>query len=208
MALTTVLSRAVEAARIPIKPDGFMWSVVLSGFGNGHPERDFVFRSLSDPLPPGFIAVGLLDSANREAIEERLDQHPFDTEQGIAQLKAWLTSRDPDEFSYAHSATAALPFLSESARSELLGLAREHADTGVCIEAAWASAKLGQGIGLQMLHDYCLNLNHSSTAIRYLTELGREDVVPPEAQEPEFQAKADFANWLSHPNELGRPPDE
>jgi len=200
--------RVVEAARIPIKPDGFMWSVILSGFRDGHPERDFVYRSLSNPLPPDFIAVGLLDSANKEAIEGRLDNHPFDSGQGYAQLRSWLTSRDPDEFSYAHSATASLPFLDQSARNELLGLAREHADTGVRIEAAWASAKLGQEIGLQMLRDYCLDSNHSATAIRYLTDLGREDFVPQEASEPEFQAKAEFANWLAHPNELGRSPDE
>lgn len=200
--------KVVEAARIPLKPDGYMWSVILSGFGDGHPERDFVFRSLSDPLPPDFIAVGLLDAANREAIEERLDDHPFNTDQGRAQLEAWLTSRDPDETSYAHSATAALPFLGDAVRNDLLGLAREHSDAGVRIEGAWASAKLGQEIGFQMLRDYCLDTKHSSTAARYLNELDREDLIPDEASEPEFQAKAEFANWLSHPNELGRPPDE
>lgn len=200
--------RVIEAARIPIRPEDFMWSVILSGFRDEHPERDFVFQSLSNPLPPGFVAVGLLDAANREAIEGRLDHHPFNTEQGQAQLKVWISSRNPDEFSYAHSATAAMPFLDASIRGELLGHAREHTDTGVRIEAAWASAKLGQEIGLQMLRDYCLDVNHSSTAVRYLTELGREEIVPREVNEPEFLAKAEFANWLAHPNELGRPPDE
>ena len=199
--------RVVEAARIPIKADGFMWSVILSGFADRHPERDFVYHELSNPLPAGFIAVGLLDSANREAIEGRLEKHPFDSEQGYAQLRTWLTSRDPDEFSYAHSATASLPFLGKPVREELLGLAREHASAGVRMEAAWASAKLGQEIGLHMLRDFCTDINHSATAIRYLAELGRQDVVPPEASDAEFQAKAEFANWLSHPNELGRPPD-
>jgi hypothetical protein len=200
--------RIVEAARIPIKPDGYMWSVILSGFKDGHPERDFVYRSLSNPVPPGFIAVGLLDAANSEAIEGQLDDHPFDNDHGYAQLRAWLTSRNPNEFSYAHSATATLPFLDQSERNWLLGLAREHTDTGVRMEAAWASAKLGQEIGFQMLRDYCLDINYSSTAIQYLTELEREDIVPQEASEPEFQAKAEFANWLAHPNELGRPPDK
>lgn len=59
-----------------------------------------------------------------------------------------------------------------------------------------------------MLREHCLDINHSATAIRYLAELGREDAVPAEANEPDFQAKAEFANWLAHPNELGRPPDE
>ncbi|MCA9232089.1 MAG: hypothetical protein KDA57_15680 [Planctomycetales bacterium] len=180
----------------------------MAAISDGHPQRDLIYRSLANPIPPEFIGVSFLDSANRIAIEGDLEVHPFDTDQGYAQLRAWLTSRDPDEFSYAHSATASLPFLDHSARNELLGLAREHADTGVRIEAAWASAKLGQEIGLQMLRDYCLDINHSATAIRYLTELEREDVVPQEAGNPEFQAKAEFANWLAHPNELGRPPDE
>ena len=200
--------KIVEAARIPLKPDGYMWSVVLSAFSEGHPERDFVFRSLTDPLPPDFIGVSLLDSANRNALEGELAVHPFDTDQGRGQLRAWLISRNSEEYSYAHSATAALPFLHGPARDELLGLAREHTDEGVRIEAAWASAKLGQEIGLRMLAEYCRDPSHSATASRYLKELGKTDRIPEEARDADFQAKAEFANWLAHPNELGRPPNE
>lgn len=198
----------VEAARIPLKPEGYMWSVILSATSDGHPQRDFIYRSLENPIPPEFIGVSFLDSANRSAIEGDLAEHPFDSEQGTARLRSWLTSTNPEEYSYAHSATAALPFLRSSMRNELLGLAREHADVGVQIEAGWASAKIGQEIGLQMLAEFCLDPNYSSTATRYLEELGRTDRIPNQAQDPDFQATAEFANWLAHPNELGRHPDE
>ena len=200
--------KVVEAAQMPLKSDDFLWSVIFSAFTKGHPERDFVFLSLSNPIPPDFIAVALLDAANGDAISGDLEIHPFDTDAGKAQLRSWLVSYSPDDFSYAHSATAALPFLHGTVRDELLGLAREHADQGVCIEAAWASAKLGYEIGLHMLAEYSRDFKHSTTATRYLEELGREDVIPVEVRQPDFRAKAEFANWLAHPNELARPPDE
>lgn len=102
----------VEAARIPIKPEGYMWNVALGVLADGHPQRDFVYRSLSKPIPPGFIGVSLLDSANRAAIDGDLQEHPFDSDKGADRIRDWLTSGNPEEYSYAHSATAALPFLS------------------------------------------------------------------------------------------------
>jgi hypothetical protein len=38
--------------------------------------------------------------------------------------------------------------------------------------------------------------------------LKRESDIPAECQSPDFQAMAEFAHWLAHPNELGCPPDE
>src|SRR6185295_10194261 len=45
-------------------------------------------------------------------------------------------------------------------------------------------------------------------ATAYLKELGRENVIPEESKRPDFEAKAEFAQWLAHPNELARFPDE
>lgn len=200
--------KVVQAARRPLKPDAYMWHVILAVFSEGHPQRDYVFRALSNPLPSGFLAVALLDSANRAAIAGELQQHPFDSQAGWKQLQSWLEDSDPDHAGYAHSATAALPFISNPARDQLLALAMEHSDTGVQMEAAWAAGELGREAGLKVLARFCLDVNHSDVAQRYLAELNREDLIPSEAREPSFQAKAECARWLAHPNELGRPPDE
>jgi hypothetical protein len=191
-----------------MSPDRYMWSVVLANFKAGHPEAALLFRSLRDPTPPAFIGVSLLDAANACLIEGGEIEHPFDSGEGKLRLREWLTKTDPGEFSYAHSATAALPFISNPERDELLELAINHPKPGVQIEAAWAAAKLGREGGIQRLIDYCSNFNHAQTAKRYLRELGREDAIPAAANEPAFAALAEFAQWLAHPNELGRPPDD
>lgn len=200
--------RIVAAAQRPLKPDAYMWHVVLSMFAGAHPHRDLVFDALSDPLPPDFLGVALLDSANGAAMEGELDQHPFDSEAGWKQLEQWLEDRDSENFSYAHSATASLPFMSNPAGDRLLALAMDHVDPGVQMEAAWAAGKLGREAGLKILTRFCLDVNHSDVAQRYLAELDRDDMIPEEAKDASFQAKAEFARWLAHPNELGRAPDE
>ncbi|NLS98208.1 MAG: hypothetical protein GXX96_39265 [Planctomycetaceae bacterium] len=200
--------KVVEAARRPLDPEAYMWHVILALVSGGHPQRDYVFRALADPLPSGFLAVAFLDSANGAAIDGGLQEHPFDSQAGWNRLQSWLEDSDPDHASYAHSATAALPFISNPARDQLLALAMEHSDTGVQMEAAWAAGKLGREGGMKVLARFCLDVSHSDVAQRYLAELNREDLVPAEAKAPAFRAKAEFARWLAHPNELGRPPDE
>ncbi len=193
---------------MPLKPDAYMWSVIFSQFDEDHPERDFVFDRLSEAHPPGFIAVALLDAANVAAISGNLDHHPFDSNSGIEILREFISNRDFDRVSYAISAIAALPFISHPAREQLLELAMEHPHSLVQIESAWASAKLGRESGLNALANFCLDVHHARQAQRYLIELDREDVIPTESMEPLFQARAEFANWLAHPNELGVAPDE
>lgn len=200
--------KVVEAARRPLKPEGYLWHVVLSVFAEGHPQREFVFEALSDPLPEGFIAVSLLDAATGVAIEGELAAHPFDSAEGKRRLRRWLEDRDPENYSYAHSATAALPFVSNPERDQLLALALDHADPGVQMEAAWAAGKLGREAGCRVLARFCRELAHAAVAQQYLVELGREDLIPEESLAPDFQAKAEMANWLAHPNELAQPPDE
>jgi hypothetical protein len=62
--------------------------------------------------------------------------------------------------------------------------------------------------GFEKLVELCNDVNLSSRAKDYLKELSREDLIPESSRLPEFQAKAEFAQWLAHPNELGRSPDE
>src|SRR5262249_9995359 len=149
-----------------------------------------------------------LDWVNRLAREEVISEHPFDNSDGIEKLRHWLVSSDRDEFSFAHSSAAALPFISDSNREELLALAMDHPDSAVQMEAAWGSARLGSDAGLKFLVRLCLDRNYSTTACSYLEELGREDAIPDEANEPDFRSMADMCDWLAHPQEFGRPPDE
>lgn len=114
--------KIVEAVRQPLISDGYMWSVVLGNFKSGHPEAELLYRSLRDPLPPDFIGVSLLDAANACLIEGGEIEHPSDSSEGKQRLRAWLTNTDPSECSYAHSATAALPFISYPERNKLLNL--------------------------------------------------------------------------------------
>ncbi len=211
--LATYGSRAgaetiVAAARIPLSPETYWWHPVLQAFSAGHPQAAYLFGELTNPPPPGFLGVAVLDSANAAAEAGHLQVHPFDSSVGCARLQAWLEDPCPAHFSYAHSATGALRFLGEPQRTDLLRRAQNHSDPGVQLEAARAAAKLGRESGLQVLVRLCLKLGQSERARHVLEELGRVDLVPAEAQDPAFQAKAEFAAWLAHPNELGKLPDE
>ncbi len=198
----------LHAACLPLRPESYMWSIVLRAYTKAHPERERLFRELSDPLPTGFLAVSLLDSANAAHQEGAEDVHPFDSPAGIRQIEQWLNDPDEDHYSYAVSSTAALAFIHHSQRDSLLAVALDHPSAEVQMEAAWAAAKFGREAGIRWLAHSCLDVNLSERAKRYLEELGHADAIPAESQDADFQAKAEFAQWLAHPNELGRPPDD
>ena len=198
----------VAAARKPLSPGAYHWSMVFWPLNQDHPQRDFIFSALSNPLPEQLIAVALLDAANQAALAGQLQKHPFDSAIGAERLRQWLTDDDPDHISFAVSATVALAFIRPQWRHELLELVARHPDGSVRLEAAWARAKSGDRAGISDLTRLCLNVNLSRQAQRYLEELERLDAVPEEASDPDFQAKAEFASWLTHPSELGHPPDE
>jgi hypothetical protein len=195
----------IRAAKMPYKPEGYLWSVVFQCFSDEHPMTERVFNELSHPLPQGFIAISLLDAANRCLIDGGEGRHPFDSDEGVERLKTWLMDLESEHFSYAISATAALPFLKHPKRDGLLQLAMDHPDADVQIESARAAAKLGQSKGIARLVALCNDVNRAQKARRYLEELGRAEAAPPATQE--FEARAEFAQWLAHPNELGQAPD-
>jgi hypothetical protein len=198
----------IRAARQPLRPEAYMWHVILEAYSKAHPERERLFEDLSDPLPSDFLAVSLLDSANAVQRDGAEVTHPFDSAAGKQQLERWLTDGDDEHFSYAVSATAALPFISDPERDALLALAFDHPSAEVQLEAAWSAARLGRDAGIKWLARACLEVNLAERAKEYLGELGRADAIPAEAADASFQAKAAFSQWLAHPHELGRPPDE
>jgi hypothetical protein len=201
------MRRIAAAARQPVQPDSFIWAVVFESLDEENPHWRLVCDALRDPLPTGFAAVSYLDFANRMAELGELAQHPFDSPQGAALLQTWMKSEEPDEYSFAQSATTALPYLTCAERDQLMSLALEHPDETVQLEAAWASAKLGSEGGVKLLTRFCLDPAHSSQARAYLEELDREEVIPEEALDPDFQALSELCAWLAHPQEYGEIPD-
>jgi hypothetical protein len=190
-------------------PDEGMWQVAFGLYGEeNHPHGPALVERLRDPLPEGFAAVTLLDLANTLGRQKRLTGHPFDTRAGRLRLEQWLTDSDPGAVSYAHSAAAALPFLSPETRTAPAALAMDHPSAGVQMEAAWASAYRGGTAGLTVLARMCEDPRHSAAARRYLDELGKGDRVPAAALDPDFQAAAQMCSWLAHPNEFGEPPTD
>jgi hypothetical protein len=198
----------LSAVRAPLEPDSYLWTPAFHAFTFESPYAQAVISGLANPLPGGFIRVVYLDCCNSLALNGRLADHPFASEDGVSQLEQWLTSGDREKASYAVSACTALPFLPGSARERLLDLANRHSDAWVRIEAAWACAKSGIGGGAGSLVEFARDPRHSKLAISYLEEVGLAGQIPAEARAPDFVAIAEMCNWIAHPSEYGRPPDE
>jgi hypothetical protein len=202
------LDRLVQAAFHPALREGYLWSVIFDQIGELDPAIPEIVARLSHPLPEGFVCIAFLDWSNRLLRNELIEEHPFDSNDGLQRLRHWLRSSDPESFSFAHSSAAALPFITDPQREQLLALAMDHPDSNVQMEAAWASAKLGSDSGIKFLSRLCLDRDFSTTACSYLHDIGRVDAIPEEANDPDFRAIADMCDWLADAREFGRPPDE
>ncbi len=200
------VERIGAAARTAALEDRSLWPVIFETFDEEHPLRSVVVDALRDPLPTGFAGVAFLDFANAFARDESIE-HPFDSPAGHARLERLLTDPDSERFSFAHSAAAALPFVSEPPRGPLLALGLDHPSKRVQLESAWASARIGSRAGIEFLSRACLDVTVSATAVAYLEELLELNAIPARAKDPAFMAVADLCRWLSHPMEYGRPPD-
>jgi hypothetical protein len=200
-----VVDRIIAAARRPLGPSSYLWSVIFSVFDENHPQRVRLFQALRDPLPGGFLGVAYLDFANALLRTGHPSSHPFDTPDGRGRLRSFLT--DPDEPARAHSAAGALAFIARPERDELLALAMDHPCGDVQLEAARAAAQLGSESALKFLVRACLELRWARVAAAHLKELGHGGRIPAEALSPDFQALAEMVEWLSHPREFGRAPD-
>ena len=200
--------RIVEAARRPIGPGNYWWHSIFTNFTDEHPQSKFVMRSLRAPLPEPRTAAILLDCANQMMVNDQLSEHPFDTPAGHKQLEDWLLDTSAENSELANDATVALAFVASENRESLLRTALKHPDKRIQIEAAWAAGKAGYEFGVEALTNYSLDIHNSAIVRGYLEEIGKKDRIPAAALEPEFAAKAEFSQWLQHPNELGGVPDE
>lgn len=197
-----------DAIRAPHLAGSRHWLTVFDVIEEMHPCRvDFV-HELSDPLPSGIPTRGLLDTANRCAIDGDVLRHPFESKAGLDVLGSWLRRRDEGAYGDARSAAAALALLSDASRDELLPIASAHPCAAVRIDAARARAETPDDEGLHLLAELCHDPEYAWMASRYLDELERPDVVPRSALSDDLDALTEFAEWISHPCELGRLPSE
>jgi hypothetical protein len=185
----------------------YLWSMIFKEFVTRGSNVDRVVAGLRHPLPRGYCGIAFLDFCNQAAIAGSLANHPFDAPEGYTLLHGWLASADETRFSYAISTTAALPFLESARAAELAAVAARHPDVNVQMESAWADAKLGRDAGLERLISFARDPLHAHRAVRYLEDLGHAGLVPEQARTPDARALAEMAQWLAHPNELGRAPD-
>jgi hypothetical protein len=198
----------IDAARAPLEPGSYFWEPAFYGFNEKNSGTPALIAGLANPLPVEFIRVVFLDKCNELAIAGVLEAHPFASPEGLAALEGWLRSTSSEDESYAVSVCVALPFLPDTDRERLFELAARHSSVKVRIESAWARARLGIASGVDDLVTFARDAIYSTQAIGYLKELGLEARIPKEASEPGFVALAEMCQWLAHPNEMGRPPDE
>lgn len=195
------LSRTQPAA------DKYSWVSVFGSIPMNSDAAPALVERFTAELPEAFAGVAFLDWANGEFPKGTLKRHPFDTPQGVKRLEGYLDNRNPEEYSYATSATAALIHLSQPPFS-LIARASQHPDPDVKIEAAWVKAKRGDEHGLDALATFCLDWKTRGRASEYLKELGKEDRIPAEVRSERELALGTMAKWLAHPNELNRLPDQ
>jgi hypothetical protein len=198
----------IKLARDTECEDRYLWSVIFDVLASHGSNAERVIDGLRDPLPTKFCGIAFLDLCNRMAISGTALKHAFESPEGHSRLRELLSSNKESESSYAISATAALPFISQQVSAELSEMASTHPDVVVRIENAWAQAKIGREPALAQLAEFARNPVYASRAIRYLEELGHAERIPEEARTADAKALAEMAEWLAHPNELGAPPDE
>jgi len=200
------LERIWAAVRKPLDPGGFMWSVVFRSVRPAAAGAMVEGLRRTPPPPGSFMAVAALDFATARQLAGEQEPHLFDTDEGVAQMEAWLL--DASRASYGVSCAATLAFIKHPARDRLLALALDHSAIDVQLEAAWAAAKLGRRGGIDLLARLATEPAHAKKARKYLEELGRSDAIPASAQTPAARAVAEMCQWLASPHEMGRPPDD
>jgi hypothetical protein len=101
---------------------------------------------------------------------------------------------------------SALPCIKGPEADELLAAAMAHPEVDVQLEAATSAALIGKPQGVALLAKHCLDWKYSSDAQRRLADLDREEAIPAEIKDPEFQAKVKFSDEFYY--EYDAPPDE
>lgn len=197
----------VRASQDPRLMESFMWGRIFDRGNPSDPDFRSLLKALSNDLPKGFAGVAFLDRCNALLLAEEVDLHPFSSDAGVARLKEYFSDRDPEHFSYATSASTALPYITHPERDPLLEFAGKHPHHNVRVEVAWAGAKLGIPKWIESLSEMTLDWKTGGRALEFLEELGLQSRIPGDALNFENRAISEVADWLQHPNELAKLPD-
>ena len=198
----------IEAAQQGIAKEHFLWGRLIALFDGDHRDEKKVLAAFASKLPVAPIDLAFLQVANSRSLKEEGFPHPFSSDIGIAKLEGWLSRSRASDIGAAYSAAVGLAFVRHPKAKELHNVAMKHPSLDVQLEAAWAAGYAGNETGFTKLQELCSNVDTSALARIYLEELEKEALIPDSAKEPIFAAKAEFSNWLQHPNELGEAPDE
>lgn len=197
----------LEAVRDNYGSESYVWGVIFEHLTSEHPWTKDVCDAVRQQPPEAFCGVCALDLAN-ELAETHGVPHPFETEAGLERLQEWLESDDPDEESYAESAIQACALLKHPQADTLLHEALEHDSETVQLAVAGILAQRGEAMAFDKLRELATFPPLSSRASLVLTDLKREDLIPEETRQPDFQALASICAWLSHEENFGEIPDE
>ena len=200
-----IVERIVAASRKNLGVESPLWPTIFSTFSDDHPYQLQLAKRLQNPPPSGMLGLAYLDFVVPLLASNRLTFHPFDSPLGREILNGWLS--DTAATGPALVAAASLPFLEPEGRAPLLKLGRMHPNGAVRLKTHWAEARLGDDSAVRKLVEYCQSPGRAKTAIQALETLGKGNLVPAIARQPNFLAAAELCDWLSHPNEYGRPPD-
>lgn len=197
----------LEALRENYGCESYVWGVIFEHLTAEHPWTREVCEAVRRQPPEAFCGVCALDLGN-ELAETQNWPHPFETEAGLERLRGWLESDDPDEESYAESAIRACALFRLPEAEEMLHEALEHDSEGVQLAAAEVLARREDPVAFDKLQELAGFPPLSARACRILKEVGRENLIPEETTQPEFQALASICAWLSDEENFGEIPDE
>lgn len=198
----------LHAIRKGYSPENYLWAIIFGVIAQYETKYCFFIETLADEVPEGFIGIAYLDMLNELAAGNYIREYPLNTQRGYEYLTRLFLSKKPEEYSYAASAAAALPFLKEEYFCELIELAVKHVFIDVVLVAAWAGSKRNYADYEARLVEFARDYRYSRRAMIYLEELGKDFLIPKETEDPDFQALAIMSDWLAQPDEFGCFPDE
>lgn len=190
--------RMLNEGRAEDRPE---WTRFFNALVGDNPVTDVVFDGVTG-FPGGEVGADFLSAANDLYGRHVLEEHPFDSGPGRRELERYLEADDARSF----PAAEALWFLEDV--EALLDDALRHPDPNVRLEAAGAAASRGGDEALETVVDAVRDPATANHALQVLEDLEKLDQAPQEALNDDHFAAAELCDWLTHPNEYGRPPDD
>ena len=208
----------VRVARKPVYYDHLReWESIFHEVLEYHPNPEDVLNRLREPLPEGFCRTAYLDLANALCFENRVQRHPFDTDEGFdfLMLRAGLVreSESHEDFNtldkdgFVISAIKAAAFLSKERSELLLKAVGDHEMEHVRREASWAKARRGGHEGIRYLNEQFQTVRFHFRAKKYLSALGidRPDIQATNTEQ--FIALAVYVDQMAKVHHWGYPLD-